>query len=96
MLYRLDNSIHDDIGNFMNGNKTLQESLDTVNEVLSILNTDVWKGNSKESAIDLMTILKKYHEMLLSVAKDNVDTMVKLETKAEEYMHSGKMPSLWK
>lgn len=24
MLYRLDNSIHDDIGNFMNGNKTLQ------------------------------------------------------------------------
>ncbi|MCY6957195.1 hypothetical protein [Clostridium brassicae] len=96
MLYKLDNSIHDDIGNFIKGNKTLQDSLDKVNEVISILDTDIWQGKSKESAISLMTILKKYHEMLLSVAEDNVDAMIKLENNADEYMHNGKMPSLWK
>lgn len=96
MLYRLDNGIHDDIGNFMKANKTLQEALDKVNEALSILDTDVWQGKSKDSAVSLMLILKKYHEQLLSVAGDNLDAMIKLETNASEYMKNGKMPSLWK
>ncbi|SFD27979.1 hypothetical protein [Clostridium uliginosum] len=96
MLYKLDNSIHDNIGDFMKANKTMQESLDKVNAALAILDTDVWTGKSKDSAISLMLILKKYHEALLSVAEDNLDTMLKLETNASEYMQNGKMPSLWK
>lgn len=96
MLYKLDNSIHDNIGEFMKANKTMQESLDKVNAALAILETDVWTGKSKDSAISLMLILKQYHEKLLSVAEGNLDTMIKLETNASEYMQNGKMPSLWK
>ncbi|MGE5628793.1 MAG: hypothetical protein ACM3X7_11935 [Solirubrobacterales bacterium] len=96
MLYKLSNSIHDDIGNFIKAGNTLQEALDKVDEVLSILDTDVWQGKSKESAISLMSILKKYHEALIKVAEDNLDTMNKLENNAGVYMESGHMPSIWK
>lgn len=96
MIYRVYDSIHDDVGNLMNANKTLEESLEKLNQALAMLDTDVWQGQSKKAAVDLLTILKKYHEKLIDVAKDNLDAMTNLENNASDYMQNGTMPSLWK
>lgn len=96
MLYRLYDSIHEDVGNLMNANETLEDALDKINAALATLDTNVWQGESKKAAVDLLLILKKYHEKLIDVAKDNLEAMTKLENNASEYMQNGKMPSLWK
>lgn len=96
MLYKLFDNVHEDVGNFMTANKTLEESLEKINQVMAILDTDAWQGRSKDAAVDLMSILKQYHEKLLSVVEDNLSTMIDLENNASEYMQNGKMPSIWK
>lgn len=96
MQYKLNDSIHTDVESFRNANATLTEALDKIGQVLETLDTDVWQGASKESAVSVMLILKEYHEKILSVAVDNLDAMVVLENKASEYMQSGNMPSIWK
>jgi len=96
MFYKLFDNVHNDVGSFMNANKTLQESLDKINQAMAMLDTDVWQGRSKDTAIDLISILKQYHEKLISVAEDNLNAMTELEKNAEEYMQNGSMPAIWK
>lgn len=96
MLYKLDEDVQNMISDFFKGNGKMTESLNKIYEVIDILETDVWQGKSKESAISLMKILKEYHEKLKIVAEYNTNAKIDLHSNAEDYMKSGSMPSLWK
>lgn len=96
MLYKLDNSVGNMISEFFGANAKMTESLNKIYEVIDILESDVWQGKSKESALSLMMILKEYHEKLKIVGEYNTNAKVDLHSNAENYMQSGSMPSLWK
>lgn len=96
MLYKLDDDIQNMIGDFFRGNEKITGSLNIIDKVISELESDIWQGKSKESALSLMKILKEYHEKLKAVAEFNTNAKVNLHNNAENYMQSGSMPSLWK
>lgn len=96
MQYRLYDQINTDLLRLSQANDKLESALELVKDNIEKLETDDWQGKSKEAAFSLISILKEYHENLLSIVKEDLNITSSLKDNAEDYMSSGNIPSAWR
>ena len=96
MQYRLHDQIDADLSRLSQANEVLEDALKLVSDNIEKLESDVWQGKSKEAALSMISILKQYHENLLSITKEDLDITNKLRNDADNYMSNGNIPSQWR
>lgn len=95
--YRVRANLTEHISNLEQVNDKLQDSLDNITDVIKILEGDTWKGQSKAAALDLLSIFRIFHEKLLELNRDNVQSMKELDDEASQYMNGGgSIPAEWR
>lgn len=95
MQYRVDNNLSNQNNSLRQVYSNLSDSSLGVLEVIKTLEGDIWEGNSKEAALDLLKILHTYHLKLMEASQLGWEALSELEEKASSYMGSGSIPTLW-
>lgn len=95
MQYRVDNNLSNQNDSLRQVYSNLSDSSLGILEVIRTLEGDIWQGNSKEAAVDLLKILHTYHLKLMEASQMGWEALSELEDKASSYMSNGSIPSLW-
>lgn len=95
MQYRVDSNLGNQNNKLGQVNEKLKDSLTGVLDVIRILEGDTWEGKSKEAALAMLSILHTYHLKLIEASQRNLTALTELEEKANSYMASGAIPTLW-
>lgn len=95
MQYRVDNNLSNQNNSLRQVYSNLSDSSLGILEVIRTLEGDIWQGNSKEAAVDLLKILHTYHLKLMEASQMGWEALSELEEKSSSYMGSGSIPTLW-
>lgn len=96
LLYEVNSNLSNQIYALEQVNQKLRTSLSGVTDIIKILQSDVWQGQSKKTALDLLSIFHTYHAKLIEASEMNLSAMKVLDDKATSYMSSGAIPVLWR
>ena len=96
MVYKLEESIDEDVIKIKEANEKLAQCLDEFKGVIERINNGNWKGKSKDAGLSLCRICEKYHTELLKNAEDEYKVVSDFVTSAKDYTTSGNIPSKWR
>ena len=96
MKVRIDSKISDVVNKLSICKENMEYALDLVNEAKVKIESESWKGQSKEATASLVDLCIKFQTELNGFINDNYIAMKNLEDNADDFMQNSTHANTWR